>query len=105
MNKRPISLITGATGLAGRALSKRLLEKGHKLRILVLESDPLLADFISTCPDINSVEVCKGDISNYESIAPYFNGVSCVYHVAALVTGAHPKSVYEKVNVLGTKMY
>jgi len=103
MNKRPISLITGATGLAGRALSKRLLEKGHELRILVLEDDPLLADFVENCPDINSVEVCKGDITNYESIVPYFNNVSCVYHVAALVTGAHPKSVYEKVNVLGTK--
>jgi len=103
MDNKTISLITGATGLAGRALSKRLLSEGQSIRILVLKNDPLLASYLALFDDKRAIQVCECDITNYLSIAKYFQGVSCVYHVAALVTGDHPKSIYDKVNVHGTR--
>jgi len=107
MNTQPISLITGATGLAGRALSKKLLAQGHKLKILVLKGDRLLTEYFALFKDTpeyaNKIEVCEGDITNYETIAQYFVGVFTVYHVAALVSGDHSRAMYQKVNVQGTQ--
>lgn len=103
MKTNTISLITGATGLAGRALSKQLINAGHNIRILVLKNDPLMASYLALFDDTKAIEVCECDITNYDSIAQYFNGVNCVYHVAALVSGDHPRAIYNLVNVKGTQ--
>lgn len=96
MSNSPVSLITGAIGLAGRALSKRLLDEGHSLRVLVLKGDPLLDDYLSLFECSQSIEVCLGDITDYNAIRPYFDGVDCIYHVAAFVKGGCPgKSISE----------
>lgn len=83
MNNR-IYLVTGAAGFLGSNVCKQLLEKGEKVRALVLPNDKS----VKYIPE--EVEVCLGDLCNEDSLEEFFTvpeGMnSVVIHCASMVT-------------------
>ena len=81
----------------GSRLVKGLLEKGHKVRALVLPDDPL----VSRLEDVDC-QVFEGDITDYDSLVGAFDGVETVYHLAAVILARDPM-VFASVNIQGTR--
>jgi NADH dehydrogenase len=87
--------VTGAAGFVGRNLAARLLDKGIKVRGLILagETPPI---------EHPGLEWREGDVCEKSSLESCFEGVSAVVHLAAVV--ANPdESVNRAVNVEGTR--
>lgn len=73
----PTVLVLGGTGFIGRALVKRLLQDGIKLRALVRDASgpaQLLAR--------HGVELVQGDITDTASLEAALDGIQHVYHLA-----------------------
>ena len=94
-----IFLVTGGAGFLGSALSNRLLQQGHHVRVL---------DDLSTGdPDAlaSDIHFTRGDINDRPKLWTLLQDVDCVFHLAARVSV--PESVlfprdYNTVNVGGT---
>ena len=94
-----IFLVTGGAGFLGSALSNRLLEQGHHVRVL---------DDLSTGnPDslTSDIHFTRGDINDRPKLWTLLQDVDCVFHLAARVSV--PESIlfpkdYNTVNVGGT---
>lgn len=89
-------LITGGAGVMGRALVRKLREKGKKIRIFTLPGDPGVKEIEDLVDDVR-----YGDVADPESVAGICEGVKTVYHLAAIIITSD-ESLYEKVNVGGT---
>lgn len=101
MNER-IYLLTGAAGLLGSNISRKLIERGDKVRALVLKNDPA-AKYIPS-----GVEVVTGDVTDMESLEGFFtvseNTDIYVIHSASIVTlNPEPSEKVYEVNVIGTQ--
>ncbi|MBD3321973.1 MAG: NAD-dependent epimerase/dehydratase family protein [Chitinivibrionales bacterium] len=96
-NRQSMVLITGGTGVMGSVLVKRLAASGKKCRVLTLPGDPYVFR-LAGC----DVEIRYGDISRPETVVGLCDGISTVYHLAAIII-AWDTSLFEKINVLGTK--
>jgi len=90
-------LVSGASGTVGVRLVRGLLGKGHQVRALVLPDDPLR----SRCEDCGC-EIVSGDITRAETLAGVFDGITTVYHLAAIILSNDPE-VFSRINVLGTQ--
>ncbi len=91
-------LVTGATGHVGNVLVRKLLERGEKVRALILPGE--CRESISGL----NVEACEGDILNLDSVFQSMRGVCGVFHLAGVISimpGSN--SFVNKVNVDGTK--
>ncbi len=73
-------LVTGASGLLGRALVDRLCRDGESVRVLVRRPSPDL----ERRP---GVQVVYGDLGDPRAIDRAVAGVRCVYHVGATMRG------------------
>lgn len=94
-------LVTGGTGFVGNHLSRKLLELGVKLRLLVRENSN--QEFVSEFRE-KGAEIIIGDVTNRDSVFDAVQGQEYIFHIAALFRQAkHPDSVYYDVNVEGTK--
>ena len=89
-------LVTGGAGVVGRALCRELLKRGVCVRVLSLPGDSL----VQSLPP--SVEVAYGNVADYESIRPAFDGVDCVFHLAATLL-SNDADAFEKINAGGTR--
>lgn len=69
-------LVTGATGFIGQALTRKLLERGEKVRVLV--RDPAKLDALGLAVD----QVVQGDITDAETVERATQGVDLVYAIA-----------------------
>ena len=92
-------LITGGAGFLGAALSNRLLQQGHHVRVL---------DDLSTGnPDALDPEIhfTRGDINDRPKLWTLLQDIDCIYHLAARVSVSEsilfPRD-YNEVNVGGT---
>lgn len=77
-------LVTGGTGFIGRRLVNRLLDRGHKVRVLShrdLTDEELQLLFNS------SVNLIVGNIYNYKDVERACDGIRTVYHLAAAMKG------------------
>ena len=93
-----MNLVTGATGHIGNVLVRTLLEKGHKVRALVLPGEDL-----SPLQGLD-VEILEGDVLCQESLEPAFAGVDVVFHLAGLISILPRRDdLVERVNILGTQ--
>jgi nucleoside-diphosphate-sugar epimerase len=90
-------LITGGTGTIGGALVRRLVARGHSVRVLTLPNDTL-ADGIKG----PNVEISYGDISNPEDVNGICAGIEAVVHLAAVVI-SDDEHTFDRVNVTGTR--
>ena len=93
-------LVTGASGFLGRALLAELKKKDAKIRVLVLENDPLAKDLPQ------GISIVYGDVCDDASLDRFFSGAdseTCVIHCAGIVSVAsHPGDRIYRVNVGGT---
>ena len=93
--KRAEVLVTGATGLIGRHLVRRLLQAGNRVRIFVRR--PPETEFMNN----GNVEIFLGDLGDPIAVDRAVRGAEIVYHVgAAMKGGAHD---HERGTVCGTQ--
>jgi dihydroflavonol-4-reductase len=92
------TLVTGATGLLGSHVTRRLVERGDDVRVLVRPRSPLAA------LDGLDVELAQGDILDRRSVRRAMRGVDRVFHVAGLTGLRAPASAHLRVNVEGTRI-
>jgi nucleoside-diphosphate-sugar epimerase len=88
-------LVTGANGLIGRHLVRRLLQEGNRVRIFVRRQPP--PEFMND----SNVEVFLGDLGDPTAVDQAVAGTEVVYHVGAAMKGsAHD---HERGTVCGTQ--
>ncbi len=88
-------MVTGAAGLVGKELATQLLNQGY----------PVTALYHSLPPDIshNHLTLLQGDILDPVSLEEMMQGVTQVYHCAALISyDGKDRSALLKTNVEGT---
>ncbi len=91
-------LVTGSTGHIGNVLIRKLLQRGEKVRALLLrgESPAPLQDL--------PVECVEGDVLDPSSLLDVFRSIRGVFHLAGLISimpGSDPR--VHNVNVDGTR--
>lgn len=92
-----VVLVTGATGHIGNVLVRRLLEKGAKVRALVLPGEDMAA-----LEDL-AVEKVMGDVLDPSSLWESFEGAGYVFHLAGVISILPGEnSRMRRVNVEGT---
>lgn len=74
----------------------RLRADGHRVRGLVLPSDPLRARL-----DGSGCEIVEGDVRDHESLMRAASGVDVVLHLAAVILARDP-GAYDAINRRGT---
>ncbi|HOH55804.1 MAG TPA: NAD-dependent epimerase/dehydratase family protein [Paludibacteraceae bacterium] len=89
-------LVTGATGLLGHRVTMELLGLGHQVNIIVRTTNNIFFD-------LNSVQVFKGNFTDYEQLKAAASGCDAVIHIAAVtdVRLLHYED-YRKINVEGS---
>ena len=90
-------LVTGGTGLVGKAAVDRLLEAGHTVRLLSRHAEDDARQWKA------GVEPHTGDISTEEAVAGAAEGCDAVLHVAGIVAERPPEVTFQAVNVEGTR--
>lgn len=73
----PTVLVLGGTGFIGKALVRKLRERGLGVRLLARNPSGVPAELLSM-----GVAVAKGDLENTQSIAAALDGIEHVYHLA-----------------------
>ena len=102
MNDNRYYLLTGAAGFLGTNICMQLLEKGCKVRALVLPNDKS----VKYIPE--QVEVVLGDLTDAHSLEPFFTVpegcTSVIIHCASMVTvNPNYSEKLMAVNVGGTR--
>ena len=93
-----MNLITGGTGHIGNVLVRELINKGEKVRVLVLPDEDL-----KTFEGLD-VEIVRGNVLDFKSIRPAFENVDYVFHLAGMISIMPGKDqLVHDVNVNGTK--
>src|SRR5262245_57837075 len=87
-------LLTGATGVVGSALLRRLTADGTPVRCLVRNPRKLGDQRVR-------VQIALGDLANPASFRNALRGVDTVVHLAA-TTRDQPRTSIEEVNAVGT---
>jgi nucleoside-diphosphate-sugar epimerase len=91
-------LVTGGAGFIGAKLTRSLLARGEKVRVLDLETD------CAAHLESQGAEVVRGDILSPKDVVAALNGCDRLFHVAALFRMWHlDPSRYHAVNVEGTR--
>jgi nucleoside-diphosphate-sugar epimerase len=97
-----VFLVTGGAGFIGSHLVDRLVQRGHRVRVLdnfETGKHQNLADAM------NRIDLVEGDVRNWETVQKALRDAAVVFHLAAL--GSVPRSVNDplttdQVNVRGT---
>jgi NADH dehydrogenase len=87
-------LLTGATGLIGSALLRRLLARDETVRCLVRDPRRLRAERVR-------VQIALGDLADAQSFRHALRGVQTVVHLAAS-TRDQPRGTIEELNGIAT---
>ena len=92
-----VHFVTGATGLIGGHLVRRLTGEGLRVRALVRARSS-----VSALKDLG-VELTLGDLCDAASVRHAMDGASCVYHCGALVSDWGARKSFQAANVEGTR--
>lgn len=91
-------VVTGAPGHLGNNLVRALLEKGERVRCLVLPGESLVS--------LNGLktDIVEGDVRDIDSLYRAFEGAEVVYHLASVISLLPGYSeILEEVNVKGAR--
>ena len=95
-----MNLITGGAGHLGNVLTRELLDRGEKVRVLVLPGED------TKSIEGLDIEVVEGNILDRDTLRAAMQDVSVVFHLASLVSITEDGSnLLEMVNVDGTKNF
>jgi uncharacterized protein YbjT (DUF2867 family) len=75
-DKKPLALVTGATGYIGGRLIPELLNAGYQVRVLVRHSERLKYQ-----PWLKSVDVIEGDATDSIAVLKSLSGVTVAYYL------------------------
>jgi len=89
-----VLLLTGATGLVGRSVLRRLAASGSDVRCLVRDPRRL-------GPDRVRVQIALGDLADPQSFRNALRGVQTVVHLAATIRD-QPRGSIEELNGIAT---
>jgi len=90
-------LVTGGTGVVGRATVDALLERGHDVRLMSRNAQDDVKEWA------HRVEAFPGDVSNEVEVRGAADGCEAVIHLSAIVAESPPEATFETVNVNGTR--
>ena len=90
------ALVTGASGFVGSHLVEALARQKVKVKLLVRKTSRLP---FKLTPEM---ELCYGDVTDFESVQKAMKGVKVVYHLAGILRGSN-FSKLEQVNAQGTR--
>jgi NADH dehydrogenase len=89
-------LVSGAAGVLGSRLVRKLAASGRKVRALVKPGDPCVERLRGV-----ACEIREGDIEQAATLEGCFDGVDTVYHLAAVILSPDA-TVFKRVNRDGT---
>ncbi len=93
-----MNLITGATGHIGNVLVRLLLERGEKVRAMIMPGEDVAP------LDGLGVEIVAADVLDFQSLLQAFEHIDVVYHLAGIISILPGKdSMVQAVNVIGTR--
>ena len=98
------TLVTGGAGFIGSHLVDRLLSENHEVIVLDDFSSGKISNLKYAC-NSSKLNVIDLDITNQESICPYFKNVDWVFHLAGkadIVPSIESPMKYHQANVEGT---
>ncbi len=104
MNSPKRVIVTGGGGFIGSHLVEHLLDDGHDVIVLDNFSTGRMKN-LAHVKDSRQLTIYQADVSNYEEIKPFFEGIEWVFHLAALadiVPSIQQPLRYHKANVGGT---
>ena len=90
-------LVTGGTGVVGRATVDALLARGHDVRLFSRKANDDVKQWK------HRVEAFPGDVANEVEVRGAADGCEAVIHLSAIVAESPPETTFEKVNVGGTR--
>ena len=90
-------LVTGGTGLVGKAAVDHLLRAGHTVRLLSRHAGDDARQWAS------GVEAHPGDVSSDTAVRGAADGCDAVLHAAGIVSERPPEVTFQAVNVEGTR--
>jgi uncharacterized protein YbjT (DUF2867 family) len=90
-------LVTGGTGLVGKAAVDALLAAGHGVRLLSRHAEADAGQWPA------GVEPFPGDVTDDASVAGAAEGCDAVLHTAGIVAESPPELTLQAVNVDGTR--
>src|SRR5689334_23005447 len=93
-------LITGGTGFTGSHAVRRYLARGHQVRVLDNKPGAFFEELSAA-----GAEIQIGSVADREAVRRAMEGIELVQHIAAAFREINvPDSVYESVNVEGTRI-
>ncbi|UCC41335.1 MAG: NAD-dependent epimerase/dehydratase family protein [Candidatus Aminicenantes bacterium] len=92
------ALVTGASGYIGGHLVKRLSEDEVETRAFVRNTSN-----ITKLKELENVEICYGDLTDFSSLEKAVRGIQVVYHIGGLASDWGDYRDFYRVNYLGTK--
>jgi uncharacterized protein YbjT (DUF2867 family) len=90
-------LVTGGTGVIGRAAVTALLARGHEVRLLSRGAEDEVAGWDG------AVEAWPGDVGSVDDIHGAATDCEAVVHIVGIVAEAPPERTFERINVGGTR--
>jgi len=93
--RRPAVAVTGANGLLGSALVKRLLEEGQFVRLFVRRLPP--REILQN----PRVEVVLGDLGDPKAVNHALEGSTAVFHLGAAMSGGQAN--HDAATIVGTR--
>jgi nucleoside-diphosphate-sugar epimerase len=96
LEAHPTVMVTGGTGFLGSHLVRRLLDTGHRVKILAL---PGGADAL---PKSSKLALIEGGLDQPNAVEEAIADASIVFHLAARLGGSCPKDELRRVNIDGT---
>src|SRR5450830_1712331 len=89
--------ITGATGFVGGAILRRLLRRGHDVRVLIRDQKKA-----GRLRGLGTVECIAGDLDNDDALHALVAGTDAVVHLVGIIVEKGPQT-FRRVHVEGTE--